>query len=86
MKPTAVSRAKWFAQLADAIESAQRLAWQLGMQEQTSIEARELYNRLEAVRHELDSLRGLMNESVFNIEPDWIRKLGWGSPLADRAD
>ena len=82
----AALRAQWFAQLAEAIEGAQRLAWQLGTHDGTSTEARELYGRLEEARMELDSLRGLATEPFFNIDPNWLRKLGWGEPQGDSAD
>jgi hypothetical protein len=85
MEQMAALRAEWFAQLAEAIEGAQRLAWQLGTDEGASNEARELYGRLEAARMELDSLRGLARDPVFNIEPNWLQKLGWGEPLNDPA-
>ena len=86
MEQMALLRAEWLAELADAIESAQRLAWQLGTRAQTSSEVRELYGRLEAARLELDSLQGLAREQVFNIEPNWLRKFGWSEPLGDPAD
>lgn len=77
MDQVAALRAEWFAQLAEAIEGAQHLAWQLGTQETTSIEARQLYGRLEAAKLELDSLRGLHDRTVCAIEPDWLQKLGF---------
>lgn len=43
MEQMAALRAEWFAQLAEAIEGAQRLAWQLGTNDGTSMEARDLY-------------------------------------------
>ena len=79
MEQIAALRAEWFAQLAEAIEGAQRLAWQLGTQETTSTEARELYGRLEAARIELDSLRGLQAGPACAIDPDWLQKLGFGA-------
>lgn len=82
----AALRAEWFVQLADAIESAQRLAWQLGTNQRTSIEARELYGRLEAARLELYSLRGLARRSQIGVDPVWLQKLGWGEPMSDTAD
>jgi len=77
MEQIAALRAEWLAQLAEAIEGAQRLAWQLGTQETTSKEARELYGRLEAARLELDTLRGLHGAAAWAIEPDWLQKLGF---------
>jgi len=86
MEQIAALRAEWCAQLAEAIEGAQRLAWQLGTEQATSIEARELYGRLEAARIELDSLRGLHANRHCGIEPDWLQKLGFAPiPDPDRA-
>ncbi|MCL6678393.1 hypothetical protein LZ519_03555 [Sphingomonas sp. RG327] len=76
MEQIAALRAEWFAQLAEAIDGAQHLAWQLGTRESTSAEARELYGRLEAARQELDSLRGLQIGGLA-IDPDWLQKLGF---------
>ena len=77
MEQMAALRAEWLAQLADAIEGAQRLAWQLGTSDGTSTEARDLYGRLEAARLELDSLRGLACVRESRIEPNWLQKLGF---------
>jgi hypothetical protein len=78
-------RAAWLALLAEAIDGAQRLAWQLGMQEPTSMEARQLYGQLEAARVELDSLRGLAVPPMHDIDPNWLQKLGWAAPQSDPA-
>jgi hypothetical protein len=84
MEQIAALRAEWLAQLAEAIEGAQRLAWQLGTQEVTSVEARQLYGRLELARLELDSLRRLLGNAGGAIEPDWLQKLGFAPfPEAD---
>ena len=85
MEQMTALRAAWLAQLAEAIEGAQRLAWQLGMQERTSTEARQLYGQLEAARLELDSLRGLAVPPTHDIDPNWLQKFGWGAPLSDPA-
>ena len=81
MEQTAAFRAQWLAQLADAIENAQSLAWQLGAQERTSAEARRLYGRLEEVRLELDSIRGIVGPVTGRMEPGWLQKLGWDPAL-----
>lgn len=79
-------RAQWFAQLEEAIEAAQRLAWQLGSQQSTSDEARELYGRLHEARIQLDSLRGFGRQKAPEVEPDWLQELGWGYPLSTIED
>ena len=79
MQQTAMLRAQWLAQLGDAIESAQRLAWQLGTHDGTSREARKLYGRLEAARLELDALRGCADRQGRTPDPELLQRLGWGS-------
>lgn len=86
MEQIAVLRAQWLAQISETIESAQRLAWQLRTDERKSRDARELYGKLEAARAELDSLRGADRLSPFELEPDWLQKLGWTSALSDPMD
>jgi hypothetical protein len=50
----------------------------------TSVEARQLYGRLELARLELDSLRRLQGNAGGAIEPDWLQKLGFAPfPEAD---
>jgi len=78
-----VLRAQWLAQLGEAIESAQRLAWQLGTYDGTSKEARALYGRLEAARFELDALRGCVERDARAPDPELLRKLGWEPGLPE---
>lgn len=82
MEQIAALRAEWFARLGDAIEGAQRVAWQLRTYDGASKEARELYGRLEEARLELDALRGIVGRTQ-KADPDWLEKLGWSSPLAE---
>jgi hypothetical protein len=79
-------RAEWLARLAEAIEGAQRLAWQLRTDESSSLEARELYGRLESARIELESLRGLTSRPNDPLPADWLKDLGWIGSLLDPAD
>lgn len=72
-------RAEWLTCLVHAIEGAQRLAWQLRTDESASGDARELYSRLEQVRLELESLRGIATRPADLADPEWLRKLGWGT-------
>ena len=53
----ALERARWLAELTQAIAEAQRLAWRLGVVEGDSEDARELYARLEGLASEVQSLR-----------------------------
>jgi acyl-CoA hydrolase len=79
------SRARWLAELADEIESAQRLAWQLGTATRPSFVARELYGRLEAARLELESMRGGTSHEPLP-RPARLDALGWTGSLLDPAD
>lgn len=81
----AANRARWLAELASAIESAQLLAWQLGTAERPSAEARELYGRLEAARVEVETMRGVSVHTPL-AEPAWLEALGWSGALLDPAD
>lgn len=82
---TAAIRTRWLAELADAIESAQLLAWQLGTAERPSAEARELYGRLEAARLEVETMRGITVRTPV-VDPAWLEALGWSGSLLDPAD
>ncbi len=81
-----VPRAEWFARLSEAIDGAQRVAWQLRTYGSSSHEARELYSRLEAARLELESLRSLGVPQMDGADPDWLGKLGWTSKLHEPDD
>ena len=86
MEHIAALRAEWFARLAEAIEGAQRVAWQLRTYESASAEARELYSQLEAARLELESLRGVRRRPREPVDSKLLEKLGWSGPLPDSPD
>lgn len=81
----AASRARWLAELADAIENAQRLAWQLGTATRPSPEARELYGRLESARVEVESMRGIRIHEPLALPPR-LHALCWSGSLLDSED
>ena len=72
----AALRARWMAELAAAIESAQRVAWQLGTATNGSSEARELYAQLEAARVELESLRLGTRRLLGDVDPWLVERIG----------
>jgi len=86
MKQIAAWRAEWFVRLAEAIEGAQRVAWQLRTSESASEEARELYSRLENARLELESLRQVEVRQSDKTDIDWLKRLGWSGSLRDEKD
>ena len=75
---TATERARWLAELATAIEQAQRVAWRLGISEGDDPETKDLYARFESVRSEVDSLRrgGWAGERQ-ELDPFWMKLLPW---------
>ena len=86
-RASGTDRAQWLAELADAVEQAQRLAWTLGVSEGSSQEARELYGRLEAVRIEMESLRqGQWRKLQPDIDPKWMDPSSWFSSDPDPSD
>jgi hypothetical protein len=82
-----LERARWLADLAEAIAQAQKLVWTLGVSEGDSEEARDLYARLELVRGEVEALRfGSWVEVRPEIDPLWLRGiLGEAQALRERA-
>ena len=69
-EPLAAARARWMAELAAAIDGAQRVAWELGSS-RTSQAARDLYQQLEAARQELEALRGVTSRIREELDP-WL--------------
>ena len=80
---TATERARWLAELATAIDQAQKLAWRLGVSEGDDPEAKSLYARLESVRTEVESLRrgGWAGERR-ELDPFWMKLLPWRSAVS----
>ena len=69
---SAADRARWLAELAEAIDQAQRVAWALGIAEGDDLEAKELYGRLEIARVEVESLRHRRwTRHSAEIDPAW---------------
>lgn len=74
---SAAERSLWLAELADALEQAQKLTWRLGAAEGRTA-AMELYGQLESVRAEVQSLR--LRRTALptpKIDPKWIDLLPW---------
>lgn len=56
-RSAASPRDKLLTELGEAIDKATQLAWRLGFGEGGSTDARQLFNRLGALRAELETLR-----------------------------
>jgi len=78
---TAAARARWLAELADALLRAQELTWQFGASVAKSSDAMDLYARLEALRGEVRSLqlRAVPTRDAEN-DPNWMIKSPWCPP------
>jgi len=78
----AAQRARALAELAEAVDRAQRVAWSLRASVASSAEAKRLYDRLESVRTEVEAMRrGGRTIPARDIDPIWTSLLsGNGGP------
>lgn len=84
---SSAERARWLAALAQAIEDAQRVAWQLGVAQGNNDEAKQLYAQLEAAREEVESLRlGGWGRHEVDLPPLWLQSLLGARPIHDLLD
>lgn len=68
----AAQRARWLAELSEALDEARRLIKRLGAAE-GQLESVELYARIEAVRLEIEAIRlGRRYASREEADPKWI--------------
>lgn len=70
------ARARWLAELAEALDDARRLTNRLGAAE-GRIEAVELYARIEAVRLEIEALRRTQRVSGAGTDQEWSNLMPW---------
>jgi len=74
---SAAERARWLAELSDALDEARRLIRTMGAAE-GRIEEVELYARIEAVRLEVQMIRLRGNGSrLSDSDPEWSQTLPW---------
>ncbi|MGE5564380.1 MAG: hypothetical protein ACM3ZV_13895 [Bacillota bacterium] len=74
---SAASRARWLAELAQALDEARHVAKELGADE-GRIEAVELYARIEAARLEVEMMR--LRRSAGGGQdygPEWTKDIPW---------
>lgn len=69
----ASNRDRWLAEIAEAIDEAAHLAWRLGYIEGDSAESRDLFNRLGALRAELETIRSVRTMVPTKADPMWVR-------------
>ena len=71
---SAAERARWLAELADALEQAERLVWSLGDLPHTDPEMIELYGALDAARAEVQALRvKRVATAPPGLQPFWMK-------------
>jgi cell division inhibitor SulA len=74
---SAALRARWLAELAEALENARALVKQLGAAD-GRLEAIELYARIEAIRFEVQAMRlGMRSTVAERTSPEWSKNLPW---------
>ena len=67
---------RWLAELALAIDDAQRLVWQISAAGGNQARASALYGQLETAREEVECLqRGLVRKARLQLGPDWSELL-----------
>jgi hypothetical protein len=86
IEESAAARARWLAELADALDDAQKLMWNLGEGAFQSPETMELYVRIETARLEIRSLRLSRRAPDQPLsDPKWI-ELPWERTAGGRAN
>ena len=81
----AARRAKWLAELAEALDEARRLMKQLGAAE-GQLESVELYARIEAIRLEVEAIRlGRRYASRDELDPKWTGMIPWERRRSNRS-
>jgi acyl-CoA reductase-like NAD-dependent aldehyde dehydrogenase len=74
---SAAHRARWLAELAEALEEARALVKQLGAME-GRIEAAELFARIEAIGFEVEVIRlAAKTAAATRSDPEWSKSLPW---------
>ena len=74
---TAAERARWLAELSEALDEARKLIKAMGAAE-GRLEAVELYARIEAVRLEVQMMRLRGGASrLADTAPEWSQILPW---------
>ena len=74
---TAAHRARWLAELADALDEARTVVRQLGIEE-SRIDAIDVAARIEAVSNEVQRMRlTRLSGGAQDFDPEWTRNIPW---------
>jgi hypothetical protein len=77
-KVPAADRARWLSELADALDQAHRVLFELDLDEDSVPCARDLHVRVEAARLQVQML--MLSRSIARSKetgPDWTNLLPW---------
>jgi hypothetical protein len=78
--PTAAERAQWLAEVADALDGAQKLVASLNVDGERRADALELYLRIEAARLEVQALRlSRYMQPRSEVTPKWTGSQPWAA-------
>jgi hypothetical protein len=72
----AAQRARWLAELSDSLDEARLLINQL-RDTQGSIDATELYARIEAAKLEVQAMRIKRSGGGADFGPEWTKGIPW---------
>jgi hypothetical protein len=79
--PTSVNvadRARWLAEISDALAQAEDLLWQLAIAEARDVNVLDLSARIETAQAEARSMRiGRVDRSSIEADPKWTESLPW---------
>lgn len=79
----AAGRARWLADVAEALDEAHRILFELKLPEERAAEALDLYVRIEGARIEVQSLRlSRSNGSRTEPRPEWTNLIPWAAESA----
>jgi hypothetical protein len=76
VEEAAATRARWLAELAGVLDETQRLLARLDLGAEQQTAGVELFLRIEAARHEVQSLR-LSRQSRSDSGPTWTNLVPW---------
>lgn len=77
IEASAALRARWLAELAEALEEARLLVKQLGGM-QGRVEAAELLARIQAIGLEVEAIRlAARTAAAMRSDPEWSNNLPW---------
>jgi len=81
---SAAERARWLAELADALQQAQLLTWQIGLM-RGDPRAMELYGRIDAALAEVEAAGLWRRQDEIEDGPEWSCLHPWSTGTSNRS-